>query len=702
VRHNRSGPYRTPGRNRVVQAQTKRLRAERDTKPRRVDGTVAPDSLALRTRAGAVLVLFVLGWLVIGGRAAWLSVGPNPRLSDRLVGQHERVVTVAPKRGSIVDRLGRPLAVSVELDSVFTDPSLVEDPDAAAELLSPLLDREVEDLRERLGRDGTRFVWLARQVPEHVADAVNALDVPGVRLTRESHREYPSGPLAAATLGFVGVDGAGLEGLEARFDEALMGDSVEYRVMRDGRRRPVNHDAVLSRRSTEGDTLVLTIDHGIQHRAELELQAAVDKYDAIGGQVVVIDVQSGAILALASAPGFDANHFRGVDPVRFRGRSLATVYEPGSTMKPFVVAEVLERDLADPDEEVYCEKGAYRIGRRTVHDAHPHDTLTVREIVQVSSNIGVTKLGERLGPPALEAMYRRYGFGSKTGVELREEGGILHPASTWSRIGFATHTFGQGLAVTGLQLASGMAALVNGGVAVQPHLVAEIRSTDGSVVEDRRPAVGERVLSGETSDLIREMMGLVMLDGGTGVRARLDEYSSGGKTGTAQKVKDGRYAKGAYVSSFIGFAPLDEPRLVTLVVLDEPQGKHYGGTVAGPVFKALMTYALRELGVRPDQEVPDVLADAVEQLEEEQAELDEEPLAEPTPLPVLPGSGPWEMPDLTGRSLRDAVAVLGPVGVPLQTEGAGLVVEQQPPAGELLAPDATVRLAFALRGEPKK
>ncbi len=705
---NRSGSYRRINHNRQIRAQTSRLRAERDSRPRRVDGTVAPDGLAMRARASAVLLLCFIGFVAIVGRAAWLSVGPDPRLSDRLSGQHERVVTVAPQRGSLVDRLGRPLAVSVELDSVFTDPKLVEDPAAAAELLAPLLDRPADELVARLGKEGTRFQWLARQVPPHVAEQVAALDIPGVRLTREAHREYPSGPLAAAVLGFVGVDGQGLEGLESRFDGSMMGETVEYRVLRDGRRRPVNAEAVLSRRSTEGHTLVSTLDHSIQHRAEVALQHAVDLYDAKGGQVVALDVTTGAVLAMASAPGFDPNHFRGVDPASFRPRPLSIVYEPGSTMKPFVIAEVLEEGLATPREEVYCEKGAYRIGRRTVHDAHPHATLTVEEVIQVSSNIGTTKLGERLGPAALEAMYRRYGFGAKTGIELREEKGILHPSGSWSRIGFATHTFGQGMAVTGMQLTAAFAALVNGGVRVQPHLVTEVRDTDGTVIEDKRPPLGAPMISAETSATMRSMLGLVVEDGGTGVRARLAEYTSGGKTGTAQKVKDGRYAPGLYVSSYIGFAPRDEPRVVVLAVLDEPQGKHYGGTVAGPIVKDVLTHALRELGVPRDKiagDVPDILleANAARQaLEEEQASEagGDAPAGRDATLPALePGGGPWAMPDLTGRPLREAVAVLGPLPVELQLEGAGLVVEQTPPAGEPLEPESTVHLALALRGE---
>jgi cell division protein FtsI (penicillin-binding protein 3) len=697
---NRSGPYRRPGsQSRHIRAQTARLRAERVVRPRRVDGTLAPDGLALRARASAVLLLFFLGFAAIVARAAWLSVGPDPRLTERLAGQHERVVTVAPQRGNIVDRMGRALAVSVELDSVFGDPALVEDVSAAAELLAPLLHRDQAELQASLARVDTRFVWLARQVPGHVGEQVAALDIPGVRLTQEAHREYPSGPLAAAVLGFVGVDGTGLEGLEARFDSSLMGEAVEYRILRDGRRRPTNAEAVLSRRSTEGHTLVTTLDHSIQHRAELLLNEAVSEYRAKGGQVVVMDVRTGAILAMASAPGFDPNHFRGVDPQSFRGRPLAAVFEPGSTMKPFVVAEVLDRGLATRDETIYCEKGAYRIGRRTVHDTHPHAMLTVDEILQVSSNIGLTKLGERLGPPALEETFRKYGFGARTGIELREEKGILHPASSWSRIGAATHTFGQGLAVTGIQLTAAYAGLLNGGVSVRPHLVAEIRDTDGQVVEDRRPPPGTRLVSEKTSRALRAMLGLVVEPGGTGGRGRLDEYTSGGKTGTAQKVADGRYAPGLYVSSFVGFAPLDDPRLVVLAVLDEPQGKHYGGTVAGPIVKAVLTHALRELGVAPDrtiETVPELLLAGQAVADQWGADLPAE--GGDDGLPILADEGPWAMPDLLGRPLRDAVVVLGPVSIELRLEGSGLVVEQTPAAGERLERDQVVSLALELRG----
>jgi cell division protein FtsI (penicillin-binding protein 3) len=677
--------------DRTARAQTRRGNHERDRGLRRVDAAVTPHGLAMKARVHAVLLVFFLGWAAILGRAGWLALGPDPRLENRVVSQHERVIDVAAQRGAIVDRMGRPLAISVELGSVFADPQLIEDAEATADLLAPLLDMPRPELLEKLTRTN-RFVWLGRQVSTATADGIEELDLPGVRLIAEAHRDYPSGPLAAQILGFVGTDGEGLEGLEARFDSTLMGDGYQYTVLRDGRRRAINHDALLGRRSTEGDTVVLTLDHSIQHRAEHALAAAIEKHDAEAGMAVVIDVQTGALLALASLPSFDPNHIRGVARELFRHQAVGTVFEPGSTMKPFVFAELIEQDLIERDEEVFCENGAYRIGRRTVHDAHPYGTLTADEVLKVSSNIGTTKLGERLGPAKLEAAYRRFGFGSKTGVELYgEERGILHKSGSWSRIGFATHTFGQGMAVTSVQLTSAFASLVNGGHKLQPHLVAEVRDLDGRIVEDRRPVVtAEPLISESTSADLREMLAGVMEEGGTGGRARLDEYSAGGKTGTAQKVKGGRYAPGVYVSSFLGFAPVENPRVATFVVLDEPKDGHYGGTVAGPAFAEITTHALRELGVAPDR--PKELEPLV--VAEQADEADETPTERTFHLdadvPV--------MPDLTGLSARDALVAVHEAGLELELDGSGLVATQEPEAGEPITPSTTVRLSLAGRG----
>ncbi len=677
--------------DRTRDAHVRRGAHERDRGLRRVDAAVTPHSLAMKARVHAVLLLFFLGWAAVIGRAAWLAMGPDLRLENRVVSQHERVIDVAGERGSIVDRLGRPFAISIELDSLFADPQLVEDPAATADLLAPILDVPRATLLEQLSR-GNRFVWLARQLPAATAAAVAELDLPGVRLLPEAHRDYPAGPLAAQILGFVGTDGEGLEGLEARFDSVLMGDGYQYRVLRDGRRRVVNHAAVLGRRSSEGDTLVLTLDHSIQHRAEASLAEAIGKHDAAGGMAVVIDVQTGELLALASLPSFDPNHIRGIDRTLFRHQAVSTVFEPGSTIKPFVLAALLDQGLVTRDERVFCENGAYRLGRRTVHDAHPHGDLSVDEVLKFSSNIGTTKLGERLGPAKLEAALRSFGFGSRTGIDLYgEEGGILHDSAGWSRIGFATHTFGQGMAVTAVQLAAAFSALVNGGHRVHPHVVAEVRDQEGRVIPLRPPLVEpEPIIGAAASADLRAMLGQVMEEGGTGVRARLEEYSAGGKTGTAQKVKDGRYAPGVYVSSFIGFAPRDEPRIVTLVVLDEPKDGHYGGTVAGPAFRDITTHALRELGVPPDR--PKELEPLVADAEDEREGL-------PDPVFDLLAEAPT-MPDLTGLSARDALVAVHGAGLELELDGSGLVSGQEPAAGAPITPATTVRLALARRGAP--
>lgn len=676
---------------RAESAHGARRRSERDGHPRRVDATLPPSGLAMRTRVSALLLIFFLGWGLLLVRAGYLTVGTDERLSNRLTIQHERVVSVAPKRGSIMDRLGRPLAVSIELESVYADPGMVKDPAGAAELLAPVLGIEREKLLARLSRDDTRFVWLDRQLEETRAQAIRDLDIPGVRLTAEAHRQYPNGPLAAPLLGFVGTDGQGLEGLEARFNSTLMGEHFEYRIMRDGRRRATNHNAVLARRSTEGKTLVLTLDHSIQHRTELELAKAIDAYEARAGWAIVMEADTGAILAMASLPSYDPNNFRGVEASHFRHRALGEIFEPGSTMKPFVVAEVLEEGLATSDELIFCENGAYHLGRNVVHDHHPQGYLTVEEVLEVSSNIGLTKLGERLGPTKLEAMYRRYGFGAKTDIELRDERGILRPSSAWSRIGFATHTFGQGMAVTGIQQATAFAALVNGGMQVRPHLVQEIRDRGGETVPLERDGEAlKRLISEATSTEIRRIMGGVLEEGGTAPIARLVEYSAGGKTGTAQKVKDGRYAKGLYVSSFIGFAPQDKPRVVTLVVLDEPTKKWYGGTVAGPVFREVTTHALRELGVAPDIEAPKALAKALPRPSPVGSQSGE------NPLPILTAADHgWTMPDLGGRPLRDVVKIFGPSGVDVEMEGFGLVIKQTPRPGTLLMPQDKVSIALS-------
>ncbi len=707
MNRDRSRTYRrlTPVNQRKLDAQAKRSRRDSSPGIRRLQAPVEPDALAFRSRSTAVIVVFFLAWLLVIGRSAYLAVGPDERLAQRLPDQQQRVISVAPRRGGIVDRLGRPLAISLELESIWSDPKFVEDAKAASELLGPLLNEEAEIVEKKLSRANRRFVWLARQVPSRLSEAVRQLDIPGIYMTAEAHRDYPSGSLAAPILGFTGSDGQGLEGLEAKLEGTLRGDSYQYRVFRDGRRRAVNHDAVLGRRSTEGNTAVLTLDHAIQHRAEVSLAAAVEEHEAAAGWAVSLDAKTGAILAMVSLPSYDPNHFRGTNGKQRRNRAVSDSFEPGSTMKPFVLAEVLEMGLSTPDELIYCERGTYRIGRQAIHDAHPEEKISFAQVLKVSSNIGTVKLAEKVGPAGIEAALRRYGFGAKTGIDVYgEEAGILRKSEGWTRMGFANHCFGQGMAVTAIQLTAAFAALVNGGLHIQPYLVAERRDRSGRVIEDHRPqGPFERVLSEETSAQMRELLGGVVEEGGTGTRAALDEYTVGGKTGTAQKPRDGGYPRGLYVSSFIGFAPLHDPRVVTLVVLDEPRGKkYYGGTVAGPVFRDITRQALRELGVPPDREVKRPIlmaAEASGAVEPGSREgVEQSPDLRLEPLETEGGAiGSYRMPDLRGLAARDAVRLLVPAGLEVELDGSGRVLMQEPEAGEPVSPGDPVRLALATR-----
>jgi cell division protein FtsI (penicillin-binding protein 3) len=649
-------------------------------------------------RSQAVLLLFAAGFGLLTYRAVSLMVVPDPQLEDRIARQYESPVTLHPKRGGILDRAGRELAVSVTLDSIFADPALVEDPGTTAQRLAPVLDLSPQELEQALRRE-RRFVWLKRQVDPDVSAAVDALGLDGIRATPEAKRHYPNGELAGQLLGFVGMDGNGLEGLEARYDEILMGEKETYVSLRDGRRRNITPQGVVVKRSTEGHTVRLTIDRHIQFIAEEALGRAVELYEPKGAFVIVLDPHTGDLLALANAPTFDPNAFGGYDRACFRNRAVSDSFEPGSTMKPFLVATALDLGLVTPQTVIDCERGAFRIGRNTIHDTHAYDLMTVDEILQVSSNIGSAKIAEKVTPERLHDAYARLGFGRSSGVDLAgEAGGILRDWRSWRRIGLATHAFGQGISVTGIQLASALGAVANGGTLLQPRIIHEVRDRHGEMVDHREPVAVDSCFDADAAREVRRMMGLVVEDGGTGTRARLERYSCGGKTGTAQKVNSatGRYDRTMWVSSFIGFAPLDDPQVVVVVVVDEPRGKHYGGTVAGPVFKEVATRTLQYLGV-PPLPVP---------LPEDAVATDDDPdAAEVSPIvdSALALSvddltddldGEAAMPDLVGLSMRAAVARLAEREVALHLEGSGRLVEQLPPAGAPLREGDAVHLTF--------
>ena len=599
---------------------------------------------------------------------------------------------LAPFRGAILDAHGKPLAVTVAVDSVFAIPSDVENPKRAAALLAPLLALPARELERRLGSVEKDFVWLARHVSEETAAAVSRARLPGVKLWKESARRYPEGSLAASLLGYVGTDNVGLAGVEHRYDSIIRGQPVRITLLRDAvqrgyaTRQPRRFtDREEASAGTEGSSLVLTLDAAIQHVAEREAEKVRRERDAKSASVVVLDPKSGAVLALATTPGFDPNRYGEVNAETRRCRPLADTFEPGSVFKAVTFAAALDAGVVSVNDVIDCGGGVLTIGSTTIHehDRKAWSTLPLPEVLARSSNIGSARIGLTLGRGPFYRSIRAFGFGQRTGIDVDgETGGLLADVSSWSALSLPTISFGQEIGVTVLQIARAYAALANDGLLPAPYLVSEIRHGEQNVRRiPPRPSV--RVVSPATARTLRRLMSLVVEEG-TGKKAAIPGYTAAGKTGTAQKAAPGGgYARDRHVASFVGFAPAEEPRLVVAVVVDEPKGIYYGGDVAAPVFASVMAESLRLLGVPatfPDQ-APAVLT----------ADLSAGARAGgPPPLLVPASSRPFEpaveptretVPDVSGLSARDAVRALARAGISARLSGRGFVVAQEPPAG---------------------
>ncbi len=643
---------------------------------------------------------FVLMFLALGVRAVSLMALPDERLERLARRQHRQVVTLYPRRGVIFDRNGAELARSVEMRSLFADPKFVEDPRKTAQELAPLLEMSETKLYSKLTQD-LRFVWLRRRMAPRKVEAILAKHLPGIQAVTETKRFYPNKDLASAVLGFVGIDNVGLEGIERKYDEILNGKVLEYVRVRDAKGRNVTPDGVFIRQNTDGCHLVLTLDRTLQYEAEKALDAAYRKHEARGGFLIVMDPWTGEILAMANAPDYNPNVFGKYPPERYRNRAVSNQYEPGSTQKAFLVAAALEEGVVRPEDRIDCEKGRYRIGRRIVHDTHEYELLSIGEIIKFSSNIGAAKLAERLGPRRVYDYYRKFGFGRTTGSRVAGEvAGVLRRPETWSRIGLATHAFGQGMSVTGLQVATALATIANGGVRMKPYIVKEIRDQQGRVIERNEPREVERVLSEETAHTVARMLATVTEEGGTGTRARVPGYRVAGKTGTAQKVdpETHRYGRGLYVSSFIGFLPLEHPRLVIVCVLDEPRKDgHYGGTVAAPAFARVAEAGMRYLGVPPDDPATPEEGTAARNLVAlQEAEIETDPLADGwSEAPAEAEGGGFVLPDLSGLPVRDVLARLKGRGLNVKIRGSGVAASQEPAPGSAVTQGDTVTVLFS-------
>lgn len=561
----------------------------------------------IRFRISTVLVIFCLLFLVVAGRAFQLQVLKKEQLCKLAESQYKKNVSLVPKRGTIYTRGYEELAVTVEVDSVYAEPDSIDVPKFAAKKLAPVLSLDREELEDNLSSSKS-FIWLARKVTPSTIERVRSLNLKGICFVKENRRFYPNGELASHAIGFAGLDGQGLGGIELTHDAQIKGKTELIRAERDAfKNRTLPRDFGFED-SLSGNSVVLTIDKTIQYNAEKELADAVRKSGAKGGTAIVMDPKSGEVLAMASYPQFNPNDLSSCSNASLRNKAIADTYEPGSTFKVFLLSAALEEGVVTPEDKFNCEKGSLELAGKKIKDTHEYGTLSVKEIMKFSSNIGSAKIGAKLGKQKLYDYIVSFGFGSTTGVELNGEGsGILRSMKSWSKLDLATISFGQGISVTPIQLATAFSAIANGGYLMKPYLVKDVLDRDGKVIKSNQPQIVKKVISGETALKVTEMLRDVVSEGGTGTEAAITGYNVAGKTGTAQKVSGGKgYRENKHVASFIGFVPAESPELVVLVAIDEPEGIQYGGTVAGPAFRAIAESSLRYLNSpkKNDDEVP--------------------------------------------------------------------------------------------------
>ena len=542
--------------------------------------------------------------LVVCGRLVQLQVFDYGELEQHAQRQQQRTIEVAPKRGIIFDRSGHELAMSIAVDSIFAVPSEIPDPNTAATLLAHILKVDAAELRARFNASRT-FCWVARKVDADVSERVRALNLRGIYFEKESKRFYPKRELAAQVLGYVGMDDEGLSGIEREFDEQLRGHPGRMLISVDARKRWFGR---VERQPEPGENVVLTIDQAIQYIAEKELEKAVRENGAAAGTVIVENPHTGEVLALANRPTFNPNLSRKIRPQELNNRAISDIYEPGSTFKLVTLSAALDQHLTRPTEMVDCQMGSIVVAGRRIHDWHRFGVMDVAGVLAHSSDVGTIKIGLRLGDERLYHYIRAYGFGAQTGIDLPgETRGMTKPVSRWSKVSIGAISMGQEIGVSPIQLASMVSSIANDGVWTAPHIVAgtlEPQSTPQTVTF--HPGAQRRVISRMTAAEMKQMMEGVVLRG-TGRKALLEGYSTAGKTGTAQKadpITHG-YSHTKYVTSFAGFAPVNNPAVVVLVILDSPVTHgHEGGIVAAPIFQSIAQQVLEYLHVPHDLDIP--------------------------------------------------------------------------------------------------
>jgi len=641
--------------------------------------------MGLSNRRMLQLFAFLAAWaLVVVFRLMQVQIVRHDHYVARAQRQQESTLALNPVRGSILDVKGRVLAESVAAESIYADPQAVTDRRAAAKALAEIdgIGLTAREIDAKLRGTGS-FAWIARQLPLEVTARAKKLALPGIYFLEAHRRSYPRATLAANVIGYVGLDGDGLGGIEHSFDAQVRGTPGKVTLLRDARRGVYLVGGDGANRPRDGHHVVLTIDSVIQFIAERALQKAVTERHATGGSILIMDPNDGAVLAMASAPTFDPNHFRDAAPVAWRNRNVQDLYEPGSTFKIITAAAGLEEHLVTPSQVIDCGNGSITIGNITIteHDGHRYNLLSFEDVIVNSSNVGTVRVGLALGQHRFYDWIRRFGFGQRAGIPLPGEStGLLRRTDKWTAVSPASIAIGQEIGVTPLQIVRAVNAVATGGTLVEPRIIEKIVDDDGKTVYEPPHPAPVRVMSEKTAAVLNEILKAVVVRG-TGTKAALAEHVVAGKTGTAQKAGRGGYSADRYVGSFAGYVPADQPRLVMLVVIDEPHGEYYGGTVAAPVFREVAEATLRYMGIPPS--IPSRTIGVGR------------PLLAAFSQPRGSAGPATAVPDLRGLDARAAIARAVASGLTVRAIGSGVVTSQDPQPGGALPVTRRVTLKFS-------
>jgi len=662
------------------------------------------DKKWIRIRIYLVAFFFIFGLSANLLRAYQLQVLERDKLNTLALSGIQAVVKLPPKRGTIYDREGHELAVSVEVGSIYANPRLIEDKKITAGHLALSLDDSNKNILTLLEKNSP-FVWIKRRVSPEKINQIKSVGLKGLGFTTETRRYYPGKDIAGQLLGFAGDDNQGLEGIEKYYDDILKGPN-ETLIQK--------HDAVgkpfyISQPEGDGQNmrnLVLTINKDVQYKAQEALEAEIKQTNAKGGQCLIMDPNTGEILAMAVYPSFNPNIFNEFTSADWRNRLITDCYEPGSTIKSFLLSVALEKNIVTPNTTFNCENGAYYLGGHTIHDTHKHGVLSVSDIVTLSSNIGAIKIGQKVGYETFYKYLKNFGFGEKTGVDLLgERDGTIRTPQAAREIDKANAYFGHGMSVTSLQLVTAMSAIANGGKLMRPYLVKEITDQSGKVVKKNQPVMIRRVLSEETTQKVTKVLENVVSEKGTAEKATISGYRVAGKTGTPQKINEenGTYSHEKHLSIFVGFVPANNPKMVILVMIDEPKGTGYGGLVAAPVFSEVGKWSLNNMQIYPD---PGLVT--TKTVEEAKADLSvNKDLSNPVKKKVTEDTGledaaledngsedPASVPDFSGQTIREVLKKGKALGLNVIIDGTGTAVMQSPEPGSSIQGVTSVKVTF--------